>query len=66
MLGIHPIRRTRRLLRSTARKAIAVVLVVSGTGVGGAYVHTDRAWGREAAEFVNGIIRPVTAAQQPK
>ncbi len=66
MFGIHPIRRTRRLLRSTARKAIAVVLVASGTSMGGAYMHTDRAWGREAAQFVNGIIRPATAAQQPK
>ncbi|UBV20428.1 MULTISPECIES: hypothetical protein [Mycolicibacterium] len=35
-----------------------MMLVLSGTGMGGAYVHTDGALGREAAEFVNGIIRP--------
>lgn len=58
MLGIHPVRWVRRLLRSTLRKAVAVMLVLSGTGMGGAYVHTDGALGREAAEFVNGIVRP--------
>lgn len=57
MLGIHPIRWTRRLLRGTVRKVIALVIVMSGAGLGGAHVHSDLGLGREAAAFVKELIR---------
>lgn len=61
MLGIHPLRWIRRGVTRTVRRTIVVAVLVSGTGLGGAYVHTDGALGRDAAAFVNGLVHPTAS-----
>lgn len=56
MFGIHPIRWIRRGISRTAKRVIIGALIVSGTGLGGANVHTEGALGREAAAFVMGLV----------
>lgn len=61
MFGIHPLRWIRRGVTRTVKRTIVIALVASGTGLGGAYVHTDGALGREAAAFVNGLVHPTAS-----
>ncbi len=56
MFGIHPIRWIRRGISRTAKRVIVAALIASGTGLGGANIHTDGALGREAAAFVMGLV----------
>lgn len=57
MLGIHPFRWLRRLLRTTVRRVVVVALVATSMGMGGANASTDGALGREAATFVTTLLR---------
>lgn len=57
MLGIHPLRWLRRLLRTTVRRFVVVGLVATSMGMGGANATTDGALGREAAAFVTTLVR---------
>ena len=56
MFGIHPIRWIRRGINRTAKRVIIAAVIASGTGLGGANIHTDGALGREAAAFVVGLM----------
>ena len=60
MLGIHPLRWLRRLVRTTVRRVVVVGLVATSMGMGGANVTTDGALGREAATFVTTLVRSST------
>lgn len=57
MLGIHPLRWVRRLVKTTVRRAVVVGLVATSMGVGGVNATTDGALGREAAAFVTTLMR---------
>jgi hypothetical protein len=65
MFGIHPIRWIRQGISRSVKRAIVIALLASGTGLGGANIHTDGALGREAAAFVMGIVHPAAQTPQP-
>lgn len=63
MFGVHPIRWVRRKLRTTTRKVVTALVVVSSAGSGTAVVAPDSLPGRLGSALVAFVQQPSQPTQ---